>query len=133
MGRHRNMAILQAREAFDRSANVIEQFSTGAKRVEESVIARVARLARGFPQFAHALGLYSAFSAIEAGRNTVMDDDVIVATKTTVHKLNSLDCDYKKATASPHSENIFSRVLRACALAKADELDFFRRRSSACP
>jgi Cdc6-like AAA superfamily ATPase len=97
----------------------------GAMTAEDSAIARIARLAHGCPQFVHALGLYSAFSAIESGRTTVTDDDVHAATRTTVQKLHSLHRDYDKATTSPRSENIFSRVLRACALAETDEFGHF--------
>jgi Cdc6-like AAA superfamily ATPase len=97
----------------------------GTMTAEDSATARIARLAHGFPQFAHSLGLYSAFRAIESGRTTVINDDVLAATQTTVQKSLSLHSDYNKATNSSRRENIFARVLRACAFVEADALGNF--------
>jgi hypothetical protein len=97
----------------------------GTMTAEDSVTERIAGLSHGFPHFAHCLGLYSAFNAIESGRTNVMNDDVLEATKTAVQKSHSLYSDYRKATISPRTQNIFAKVLRACALAEVDELGYF--------
>jgi|SRR5579862_3427055 len=107
--------------------------SAGTMTADNSVTTRIARLAHGFPQFADALGLYSAFSAIESGRTNMVEDDVLAATRTMVQKSHSLHRDYKKATASPRRENIFSRVLSACALAEAGEFGFFSASAVSLP
>jgi len=91
----------------------------------DSVIARIARLAHGLPHYAHSIGLYSAFKAIESGRTTVTAQDVLEATKTTVQKSHAIQSDYNKATGAPRKQNLFAKVLRACALAEEDEFGYF--------
>jgi len=97
----------------------------GNMTADESVTAWIARLAQGLPHYAHSLGLYSSFRAIESDRTNVTADDVLAATRTTVQKSHTIHSDYNKATSSPQKQNLFSKVLRACALAEADELGYF--------
>ncbi len=52
-------------------------------------------------------------------------DDVLDATRTTVQKSHTIHSDYNRATSSPQKQNLFAKVLRACALAEADELGYF--------
>jgi Cdc6-like AAA superfamily ATPase len=97
----------------------------GSMTADELVTRWIARLAQGLPHYAHSLGLYSAFKAIESNRTNVTADDVLDATKTTVQKSHTIHSDYNKATSSPQKQNLFAKVLRACALAEADELGYF--------
>jgi ABC-type iron transport system FetAB ATPase subunit len=85
----------------------------------------IARLSQGLPHYTHSLGLYSAFHAIEDGRTTVGVDDVLVATQAAVEKSHTIRTAYNKATSSPQKQNLYARVLRACALADTDELGYF--------
>jgi len=93
----------------------------------------IARLAQGLPYYAHALGLYSAFKAIEADRMYVTPDDVIEATKTTVTKSHTLLNTYSIATSSPQKQNLFAKVLLGCALAQADEMGYFAASAVVAP
>src|SRR6266446_7639425 len=77
----------------------------GSMTAEGSVTAWIARLAQGLPHYAHSLGLYSAFKAIESNRTNVTPDDVLDATKTTVQKSHAIHSDYNKATSSPQKQN----------------------------
>jgi len=97
----------------------------GSMTAEGSVTAWIARLAQGLPHYAHSLGLYSAFKAIESNRTNVTPDDVLDATKTTVQNSHAIHSDYNKATSSPQKQNLFAKVLRACALAEVNELGYF--------
>jgi Cdc6-like AAA superfamily ATPase len=92
---------------------------------EDSLTARIARLADGFPHYAHSIGLHSAFKTIESGRTTVTAQDVLEAAKTTVQKSRYIRSDYDKATRGPRKQNLFAKVLRACALAEVDEFRYF--------
>lgn len=93
----------------------------------------IALLSQGLPHYTHALGLYSAFRAIEAERTNVTAQDVFDATRTTVEKSHTVLTDYNKATSSPQKRNLFSKVLRASALASADELGYFTAAAVSVP
>jgi hypothetical protein len=93
----------------------------------------IALLSQGLPHYTHSLGLYAAFKAIEAGRTNVTAQDVFEATRTTVEKSHTVLTDYNKAISSPQKRNLFARVLRACALANADELGYFTAAAVSIP
>jgi hypothetical protein len=100
-------------------------FETAGISAGPSVKTWIAKLSQGLPHYTHSLGLYSAFNAIENHRFDVGVDDVLAATKTTVEKSHTIRSAYNKATTSPQKQNLYSRVLRACALAQTDELGYF--------
>src|SRR5712692_1801207 len=81
--------------------------AAGNMTADDSVTAWIARLAQGLPHYAHSLGLYSSFKAIESDRTNVTADDVLAATKTTVQKSHTIHSDYNKATSSPQKQNLF--------------------------
>lgn len=107
--------------------------SGAAMTAEEGVSEWIARLSQGLPHYTHSLGLYSSFKAIERGQTHVTADDVLEATRTTVVKSHTIHNDYNKATSSPQKQNLFAQVLRACALAEADELGYFSAASVSDP
>ena len=92
---------------------------------EDGISEWIARLSQGLPHYTHSLGLYSSFKAIERNTTNVTANDVLEATRTTVEKSHTIHSDYNKATSSPQKQNLFTEVLRACALAEADELGYF--------
>jgi Cdc6-like AAA superfamily ATPase len=100
-------------------------FSGAGISADEQAKAWIAHLCQGLPHYAHSIGLYSGFHAIEQGRTNVDIDDVLAATKATVEKTHTIRSAYNKATTSPQKQNLYSRVLRACALATTDELGYF--------
>jgi hypothetical protein len=93
---------------------------------EASAMGWVAHLSQGLPHYAHSLGLNSALAAIEDGRTEVAVQDVLSATQSTVEKSHSIRSAYHKAVSSPQANNLYSSVLRACAMAETDELGYFR-------
>jgi Cdc6-like AAA superfamily ATPase len=92
---------------------------------DKDAVTWTAVLSQGLPHYTHSLALYSAFRAIEADRLNVTVDDVLEATRTTVQKTHTIHTAYNKATSSPQKQNLFGKVLRACALAETDELGYF--------
>jgi Cdc6-like AAA superfamily ATPase len=107
--------------------------STANMATDPNVSRWIAKLAQGLPYYAHALGLYSAFTAIEADRMYVTADDVLHATRTTVTKSHTLLTAYSLATSSPQKQNLFASVLLGCALAPADELGYFSASAVTAP
>lgn len=99
--------------------------NTANMTTDADVTLWIARLSQGLPHYTHSLGLYSAFKAIESDRTHITVNDVLEATKTTVTKSHTLLSAYLRAISSPQKQNLFAKVLRACALAKADELGYF--------
>jgi Cdc6-like AAA superfamily ATPase len=122
-------ALLQVRVPRMSMSELIQIINTGLHAANltavDCVIVRIARLAHGLPHYAHSIGLYSAFKAIESGRKVVTAQDVLEATKTTVQKSHAIQSDYNKATRGPRKQNLFAKVLRACALAEVDEFGYF--------
>jgi len=100
---------------------------------EKGVSEWIALLSQGLPHYTHSLGLYSAFKAIEADRTNLTAHDVLEATKTTVQKSHTVHSDYTKAISSPQKRNLFAKVLRACALAQADEMGYFTAAAVSVP
>jgi Cdc6-like AAA superfamily ATPase len=95
-------------------------------RIETDARATIARLSQGFPTYTHRLGLNAARSAIADKRLVIDLDDVNAAIKDTVaNTQQSLQDDYRKAITSSQPNNLYERVLLACALAKRDQFGYF--------
>ena len=78
-------------------------------------------LCQGMPGFAHLAGREAALSSIARKSRDVDEFDYKQSIKESVRtSQESIINAYKKATYSP-KENIYDRVLLACALAKRDE------------
>lgn len=87
---------------------------------------RIARLSEGLPTYTHLLALEAAQRAIIDDRNEVSMSDVDAAIRTAVeNSQQSIRSTYHSAVSSPQKENLYSRVLLACALAPADFMGFF--------
>ncbi len=95
-------------------------------RIETEARAAIARLSQGFPTYTHRLGLHAARSAIADKRLVIDIGDVNAAIKDTVaNTQQSLQDDYRKAITSAQRNNLYERVLLACALAKRDQFGYF--------
>ena len=93
---------------------------------EQKAADRVVMLAQGLPHYAHLLALHGTHQAVFQGRGEVTDEDVTKAVQKAVDNTQqSIMAGYRKATASPHSGNLYGHVLLACALAEIDELGYF--------
>jgi Holliday junction resolvasome RuvABC ATP-dependent DNA helicase subunit len=95
-------------------------------RINDNARDRIARLSQGLPHYTHSLGLYATQEAINHDRNSVVLSDVEKAVKIAVDKTQQSILDtYHRATTSPRKENLYARVLLACALAPTDIMGSF--------
>jgi Cdc6-like AAA superfamily ATPase len=108
----------EAYEIIDNGlADVEMTIEPGARR-------QVARLAEGLPTYVHLLALHAAREAVHGHRVTVEARDVEAAVNRVVAR-HSLLREYQRAVDSPYPNNLFSRVLAACALAEKNRLGYF--------
>lgn len=84
----------------------------------------IARLSQRLPYYTHYLGLYSGYSAIDAGRTFIEIQDVMNACGGVIENNYKLLGDFYKATRSS-KKNIYEEVLIACALTEVDDMGFF--------
>ncbi|MBW3636082.1 MAG: hypothetical protein KY445_06400, partial [Armatimonadetes bacterium] len=101
------------------------RFSEAGMTVIDDSRKTIVRLSQGLPHYTHSLALYSAQHALNDNRLQVTKDDVNVAVKTTINRSESILRAYVRATSSPQKQNLYSRVLLACALAPKDALGYF--------
>jgi Cdc6-like AAA superfamily ATPase len=95
-------------------------------RIEEEANKSIAILTQGLPHYAHLIGLHSARAALEARTLTVSMPYVEHAIRQAVGDVqHSIRSAYSRAVSSNQSDNIFSHVLLACALARTDSLGYF--------
>jgi Cdc6-like AAA superfamily ATPase len=114
------------RMSFNELTQIVTKgLTTANMTADEDAVGWIAVLSQGLPHYTHSLALYSAFRAIEADRLNVSVDDVLEATRTTVQKTHTIHTAYNRATSSPQKQNLFAKVLRACALSVTDELGYF--------
>jgi len=95
---------------------------------------RIAALSRGLPHYTHLLCLYAARHALDHWTLRITDEIV----ETAIRK--ALDGTYQttqqawhRAIMSPRKDNLFSVVLLACALARADDLGYFAAQDVRAP
>jgi len=87
------------------------------KRIENQII----EVARGLPGYVHLLGRESALSALRKDRLQIQNSDYDTAINESVKKSQeSVISSYNKAVYSSR-DNIYDKVLLACALAKTDD------------
>ena len=92
----------------------------------ENVPREIARLCRGYPNYAHLIGRSAGRAALDGYRHNVEVDDVKRAIDDMIeNSLQSLRTDYERAVASPQPVNLFREVLLACAMAEKDPLGRF--------
>lgn len=84
----------------------------------------ITRLAEGLPHYVHLLTLNAAQRAVQDDRDLISTEDVRAAILVAVSR-HSLLKDHQTAVQSPRTNNLFSRVLLACALAEKNKLGQF--------
>lgn len=92
--------------------------------IEHSARLAVVRLAEGLPHYVHLLTLTSAQRAVQDDRLEVTKEDVRTAVDAAIER-HSLLRDYQQAIQSSRTNNLFARVLAACALAQKNKLGQF--------
>lgn len=86
---------------------------------------QIVALSHGLPHFTHLLALHAGQRVVQDDREVVEIEDVIAALPTAVHR-HVIEEDYLRATHSPHADNLYSRVLLACAVAPQDQFGYFK-------
>ncbi len=97
-----------------------------AMKIERLATDRIAYLSQGLPHYTHLLGLETAKQAIESGTLTIRLGHVLPAVRAAIDNAQATIRDsYHKATMSPHKDNLYGKVLLACAIAQGDEQGYF--------
>ncbi len=109
---------------------VAELLEKGAHRLgngfEPGARDRIVTLAQGLPHYAHLLGLYSTYQAIDNDLTAVGVPQVDAALHQALENTQqSIKGSYTVAVRSPKAESLFGVVLLACALAQTDDLGYF--------
>lgn len=100
--------------------------STLGMTMDDEVKLDIAQLSQGLPHYTHLLSLHSCQTAAFAGRRNVTPSDLELAIGRGVSKAQqSIRAAYHKATTSHRSDNLYGKVLLACALATTDDMGFF--------
>lgn len=87
----------------------------------EAIIKQLVDLSQGMPGFVHLAGREAALSALDRKSRNIESFDYQTAIQESVRRAQeSIITAYKKATYSP-KDNMYDKVLLACALAKQDE------------
>lgn len=94
---------------------------------DDSAAAQIVHISQGLPHYTHLIALHSARSALRSHSLTVTDSDVNHGLQEAVENAQqSIKTQYHRATTSSHKSALFEQVLLACALAKKDQLSYFR-------
>lgn len=125
----RRMSISELREI------VTSRYTRCGLHIDEGALQKIAVLSRGLPNYAHLLGMHSAWQAIFRRNTRVSEEDVKAALGTAIADLDrTIKDSYYSATVSQRpSETLYEPVLLACALAACDELGRFQPAAVAEP
>lgn len=87
---------------------------------------RIVKLSQGLPHYAHLLALHAVRTAIDRRSIDVSSDDVHAALERALTSTQqSVLTTYETAVRSARKDNLFSKVLLACAMAETNELGEF--------
>ena len=87
---------------------------------------KIVILSRGLPTYIHRLGKHAALKAVEGIRRHITEEDVDASINDVLSgSLQSLRKAYETATTSNQPGNLFTEILLACALARADDAGYF--------
>lgn len=94
--------------------------------MEPGVQDQLVALSSGLPHYTHLLGLHTVREAIRNSTKHIQHPHFTAATKKSIEDAQqSIRSGYHKATMTPRKESLYSQVLLACAMCKADDLGFF--------
>ena len=93
--------------------------------IEQNARKKIIDLAKGLPEYIHALGKNAAITAFSDRRKKIIENDVKVGIKKFLEQsTQSLNESYKKAIHSNKKNAIYKEVLIACAMADTDGKGF---------
>ena len=103
------------------------RYDTLGLACDSVLLERMSRLAQGLPHYAHRLGQEAAYSAVNRESLSIEGEDVDVALRRAIELTEeSVSAPYYRAIESTRKENLFEKVLLACAMTPGDEYGFFR-------
>ena len=119
------MRIDELREIVDKGMQKL------GMRIDVEANSRIAMLSQGLPPYTHRLALEASRVAVKDRRVLIGCADIKPAMKAALDNTQqSLLDGYRRAVTSPQSNNLYERVLLACALAKNDSVRLFLSYSS---
>lgn len=94
--------------------------------IESKSKRRIALLSQGIPHYAHLLCLHAFTAAVDRDAKNVTQADVKKAIETSISKaMQSVVSGYQNSITSPRKDNLYGKVLLACAMTKTDSLGYF--------
>jgi len=133
--------LLQKHESIDRCTEEVPMPRMTTDELKELVEKRIKKLgmsivsdakwtiinlSKGLPSYAHGLGKFGCFRALERSSLNVTADDVSIAIDNFIESSQqSLKSAYELAVRSNQPGNLFREVLTSCALARADDSGYF--------
>jgi Cdc6-like AAA superfamily ATPase len=123
-------ALRQVRMPRMSQAELVEVLDKGLGELQMTIETeardRIARLSEGLPTYTHLMALEATQRAVLDDRFEVRGADVEAAIRAAVNdSQQSIRSLYHTATHSPRKDNLFGRVLLACALAPTDFMGWF--------
>ncbi|HKX03416.1 MAG TPA: ATP-binding protein [Methylomirabilota bacterium] len=95
-------------------------------QIDPIALYRMTALSQGLPHYTHLLGLHATRAAIDAATETVTAEHIVNAIDTSLGQAqHSIRSAHHKATMSQRKDNLYAKVLLACALAETDDLAYF--------
>jgi len=123
-------ALAQVRMPRMSSGELHSLIENGVKALEMTIhpnaTRRIVKLSQGMPHYAHLLGLYACRAAIDDRQLVVTSDAVEKALQRALTGAQqSILTKYETAVRSARKDNLFAKVLLACAMAETNELGEF--------
>lgn len=104
-------------------------------KITSDAVWRITYFSAGLPFYAHSLGKYSALTAIENENIEITEDIVLNSTERCMEDVDYTVAEsYVRATEKIYrKDNLFAKVLAACALAETNNLGQFNAASVEAP
>lgn len=137
IGSHRSIerAVVQVNMPRMGSEEIEAILQNGFKQLgldcEEKAINYISYISRGFPHYAHLLGLYSSRKCLEENEKIIKEKHVIESLKIALDNCQqSIFDEYFKASTSTQ-RSLYPQVLIACAITETDRHGYFTQKDVA--
>ena len=103
--------------------------AAGMKLDSVSALGAILKVSQGFPHYAHLLAQNAARAAIDEGRAVIQSSDVYNGMFRAVDDAEQSQRElYHKAVTGTKKENLWTKVVAACAMAVSDDRGYFSGR-----
>lgn len=103
-------------------------------KINTDALERIVLLSQGLPHYTHLLSLYACRATLDEKQLTVTMLSVEKSIDKAITGANqTIRTAWHHAISSPRKDNLFSKVLLACALAETDELGYFAAQDIRAP